>query len=415
MIASWKKFLATVCAWGCLFQTLPAQNVLINEVMSSNGHTLLDENGDSSDWIELYNAGAAPVSLAGYGLSDDPALPFKWTFRDAAIGPGGFLLVFASGKDRQPGVVGPTNPAAIAGLKVWLRADAVATNDPTQARTSGGNFFVRRWNDRSGAANPALQTTDDLQPRFSPAVAAFNHQPALHFDGVNDLLTLPAPPAQDNFCYIVVARTSVGHEVDPQSAGGVGGVSGQHYLLGATHGGDFNAGAGLSAGTNGVSVYEHGADYMPALAVYDGPVGTRAIIISVNYSNKQPFLYLQGNLARAGVPSPRATVTAPTQIGSGAYGAFDGDAAEILVYDRALSESERRSVEENLAAKYALHLPSPLHTNFKLGADGEAVLLTRPDGLRADEFPPVALPAILVTCPITLAAVMLPSAWAYWT
>ena len=36
-------------------------------------------------------------------------------------------------------------------------------------------------------------------------------------------------------------------------------------------------------------------------------------IISVNYSNKQPFLYWQGNLACAGVPSPRAVVTAQLQ------------------------------------------------------------------------------------------------------
>ena len=73
MISSWEKSLVTVCACFCLAQTLPAQKVLINEVMSSNGHTLLDENGDSTDWIELYNAGATPLSVAGYGLSDDAA------------------------------------------------------------------------------------------------------------------------------------------------------------------------------------------------------------------------------------------------------------------------------------------------------------------------------------------------------
>ena len=361
--------------------------------MSANHHAVLDENGDSSDWIELYNPGTMPVNLAGYGLSDDPALPFKWTFRDATIEPGAFLLVFASGKDRQPASVLPTNPPAIIGLKVWLRADAVATNDPAQARADGDNFFVRRWNDQSGAANAAQQTTDELQPQWNPAVAGLNGRPALHFDGVNDLLTLPAPPGQNSFCLIAVARTSLGHEVDPQGAAGVGGVSGQRYLWGASYGGDFNAGAGLSVGTNGVSVYEHGANYMPALAVCQAPIGAVATIISVNYSNQQPFLYLQGNLARAGVPSPRAASTAPTQIGSGAYGAFDGDVAEILVYDHALSESERRSIEEHLAVQYALRLPTPLHTNFKLAAEGQAVLLTRPDGVRADEFPPMALPA----------------------
>src|SRR5205807_9751743 len=160
-------------------------------------------------------------------------------------------------------------------------------SEGTEVRTAGANVFVRRWNDQSGAANSARQDIDGLQPQFIPAVAELNNQPALHFDGVNDLLTLPAPPAQDNFCFIVVARTDVGHKVDRHGTAGVGGVSGQHYLLGAPHGGDFNAGAGLSVGTNGVSVYEHGSSYMPALAVYAGPIGNGATVISVNYSNKQ--------------------------------------------------------------------------------------------------------------------------------
>src|SRR5207247_10233484 len=99
-------------------------------------------------------------------------------------------------------------------------------------------------------------------------------QHALRCDGANDLLALPGSPAQDSFCLIAVVRTGVGHEVDPQGASGAGGVSGQHYLFGATHGGDLKAGAGLSVGTNGISVYEHGANYMPALAVYEGPIGT---------------------------------------------------------------------------------------------------------------------------------------------
>ena len=388
-----QRFVWAACLSLSFSHYLSAQSVFLNEVVSANRGSLRDENGDSEDWIELFNAGAAAVSLARYGLSDDAALPFKWSFRDAAIGPGGFLVVFASGKDRQPGSVAPTNPPALAGLKVWLRADAVAAADPAQVRMAGGNIFVRRWMDQSGSANTAGQTMDDLQPLFLPASAELNNRPALRFDGSNDLLTLPATPAQDSFCLIAVVSARNGHELDPEGASGVGGVSGERYLFGATHGGDFNAGAGLSAGTNGVSVYEHGANYMPALAVYAGPVGASAAIISVNYSNRQPFLYIQGNLARAGVPSPRAIVTAPTQIGSGAYGAFAGDVAEILVYNRALSNSDRRSVEEFLAAKYALRLPSPIHTNFKLDADGEPVLLTRPDGVRADEFPTLALPA----------------------
>ncbi|MFC1693529.1 lamin tail domain-containing protein, partial [Candidatus Latescibacterota bacterium] len=74
--------------------------LLINEVMSSNATTIQDEDGDYSDWIELYNSGDSSVDLSGYGLSDDPDDSFKWIFPSFTLGPGEFMLVFASGKDR---------------------------------------------------------------------------------------------------------------------------------------------------------------------------------------------------------------------------------------------------------------------------------------------------------------------------
>jgi len=77
-----------------------AQSIRINEVMSSNGGVITDSDGDTSDWIELYNAGTASVNLKGYGLSDKKAELLKWVFPDFQFKPGNFLLVFASGKDR---------------------------------------------------------------------------------------------------------------------------------------------------------------------------------------------------------------------------------------------------------------------------------------------------------------------------
>src|SRR5262249_1376396 len=143
---------------------------------------------------------------------------------------------------------------------------------------------------------------------------------------------------------------------------------------------------GVSMGTNGVSVYEHGSGYMPALAVYSGPVGTDFRVVSVNYSNRQPFLYFQGNLASAGLPSTRAVVTAPTDIGTGAYGSFLGDVAEILVFNRALTDLEVRSTHEFLANRSGLPIRHALHTSFSLDKDGETLRLTRPDGIIADEI-----------------------------
>ncbi len=74
--------------------------VILNEYVSSNVTGLVDEDGESSDWIELYNAGTSTVDLTGYHLSDEVSDPFKWTFPAITIGAYQHLLVFASGKDR---------------------------------------------------------------------------------------------------------------------------------------------------------------------------------------------------------------------------------------------------------------------------------------------------------------------------
>ena len=53
------------------------QGLVINELMASNLRTLADEDIEFSDWIELYNAGAEPVNLSDYTLSDDAAQPLR--------------------------------------------------------------------------------------------------------------------------------------------------------------------------------------------------------------------------------------------------------------------------------------------------------------------------------------------------
>ena len=80
-------------------ETPPAQ-LYINEVLSSNDSSEQDEDGDYSDWLEIWNDGAEAVDLTGWGLSDSSANPFKWTFGAVAIQPGEFLVVWASSKNR---------------------------------------------------------------------------------------------------------------------------------------------------------------------------------------------------------------------------------------------------------------------------------------------------------------------------
>lgn len=78
-----------------------SQNVLINEVMSSNNSILPDNNGEYYDWIELYNTSNSSLNLNGYYLSDDTSNIFKWKFPDVIINPDSFLVAIASGSDES--------------------------------------------------------------------------------------------------------------------------------------------------------------------------------------------------------------------------------------------------------------------------------------------------------------------------
>ncbi|HLV53159.1 MAG TPA: CotH kinase family protein, partial [Cryomorphaceae bacterium] len=73
---------------------------VINEVLSLNETGIVDGDGDRNDWIELYNPDPAPVNLSGYTLTDDSDDIVKWTFPDVVIEGHGYLLIYASGKDR---------------------------------------------------------------------------------------------------------------------------------------------------------------------------------------------------------------------------------------------------------------------------------------------------------------------------
>jgi hypothetical protein len=75
--------------------------VLITEFCAHNGTGIRDKDGDHSDWIELFNSGAYPVQLDGWSLTDDFRRLSQWRFPKVELGPGKYLVVFASGKDRH--------------------------------------------------------------------------------------------------------------------------------------------------------------------------------------------------------------------------------------------------------------------------------------------------------------------------
>lgn len=107
MISTPKPSLARACCiWlllaGWLLPAfgLLAQPVLVTEFMAANNSGLADEGGEFSDWIELYNTTSGSVPLQGWSLSDDPKAPAQWRFPAVTLPARGFMVVFASGKNR---------------------------------------------------------------------------------------------------------------------------------------------------------------------------------------------------------------------------------------------------------------------------------------------------------------------------
>ncbi|MEE9429690.1 MAG: CotH kinase family protein [Melioribacteraceae bacterium] len=77
-----------------------SQNVVINEIMSSNYENNFDEDGEASDWIELYNNSSQTIDLTNFYLSDSKKKLNKWQFPKLTILPDKHILVFASKKNK---------------------------------------------------------------------------------------------------------------------------------------------------------------------------------------------------------------------------------------------------------------------------------------------------------------------------
>ena len=78
---------AAFCAAHALFG-----QVVLSEFQASNAGALEDEDGDSADWIELFNSGDTPVDLRGWSLTDEAGRFDKWQFPSTNLAAGHFML-----------------------------------------------------------------------------------------------------------------------------------------------------------------------------------------------------------------------------------------------------------------------------------------------------------------------------------
>jgi hypothetical protein len=203
--------------------------------------------------------------------------------------------------------------------------------------TPGANEFSLKA-DNDNTLDGSILVTGSYAT-FNSITYAFDK--ALDFDGSDNKVTTSSTVPTNTFTFEAWVKAVNEHQIDTESTSSTDGTSGQCYVFGAAHR-DTDGGAGLSVGTNGISVYEHGSGYMPPLAVYSGSLGTGWNHIAIVYNNKQPSIYLNGNLVRTGLTSPKTTVYAPYEIGLGSYGGFEGLIDEVRVWDVARTQQQIR-------------------------------------------------------------------------
>jgi hypothetical protein len=149
------------------------------------------------------------------------------------------------------------------------------------------------------------------------------------------------PSFNNNFTYELWVNPTATRSSNTESTGGTAGQGGQKWALHPSWRGG-NGGFGISVGTNGVGVYEHGSGFIPCLLNWNGAISGWTHI-TVVVENKQPRLYVKGVLVHTGLTSTRANLIPSLGnggrlagqiggIGAGSYGFYEGDMSEFRLW-----------------------------------------------------------------------------------
>lgn len=194
--------------------------VIISEFVARNQNGLTDDEGNATDWIELYNQSSQPVNLEGWSLTDDPDLPAKWLLPAVTLPAQEHLVIFASGKngvtlpkEQTDGSATP-QPALHTNFRLSGNGGFLALYPPTTRRfldSAGITYGPQRVDvsygrtpDAQGAAayyfftNPTPGSSNDLATQEAPAtgVVHFSVPHGLYNDPFRLTLTTETADAE---------------------------------------------------------------------------------------------------------------------------------------------------------------------------------------------------------------------------
>ena len=141
--------------------------VRINELMSANAGVLVDEEGNTPDWVEIANIGNRPVNLRGYVLAKSAKAGNVFVFPDMALQAGECAVVYCDSTlvDEPGGELHAPFRLSSSGDVLMLFNDADVAVDTLNVPALGENqAYVRRSRDTWEAAaetTPGMLNTEE--------------------------------------------------------------------------------------------------------------------------------------------------------------------------------------------------------------------------------------------------------------
>ena len=222
------------------------------------------------------------------------------------------------------------SPTDIAGLQLWLKADAGLWQDSVGGTPAVADAdVVGAWADQSGSGNNATQATTSKKPLLKLAIQ--NGMPVVRFDGTDDYLQALFALVQPVTIFLVMRKRSTG--------------TSRWFIDGATE----NACSLYISSSNQVRLYSGGALY--GTLYY---TNWKIVTLVVNGATSEMFANGSSFAAGAiGSVSPGGMTIggiAPTgQLPT------DVDFGEIVEYNSALSTANRQAVEAYLNTRFAIY------------------------------------------------------------
>ena len=169
--------------------------VTINEVCSSNKGSLLDSEGNTPDWIELYNSSERAVNLAGYSISDDPENPKKYVFSNYLIEAGSYVVLMATGNvGYKKGVISLPFKLSSEGEELVLTSPDGLRDELTVPLLEGDEAYGRT-NDGGGTVNyltpTPLATNNTATAIIKVPAPSFSHVSGFYSTPIELKINIP--------------------------------------------------------------------------------------------------------------------------------------------------------------------------------------------------------------------------------